>query len=112
MAYRSGRTIEHAELKKLLSYDEKTGLFRWRVPRKGSERGRVGSYNLGYIDIRLLGRKYWAHRLAWFYVYGRWPSLLDHINRVKSDNRISNLREVSQKENCNNRCPRLPEFGG
>ena len=45
-----------------------------------------------------------ANRLAWFYVYGEWPKqCIDHINRIKTDNRIANLRDVSHKENMANR---------
>jgi len=54
----------------------------------------------GYRVIRVDGYRYLAHRLAWFYVYGAWPvSEIDHINLLKDDNRISNLRDVSRKEN-------------
>src|SRR5690606_22288707 len=49
------------------------------------------------------GRGYKAHQLAWLYVYGCWPpAQLDHVNRVKSDNRICNIRPATQSENnCN-----------
>lgn len=47
--------------------------------------------------------QYYAHRLAWFYVHGGWPTYyIDHINRRKSDNRIANLREVKPFENSQN----------
>ena len=48
-------------------------------------------------------RQYKAHRLAWFYVHGEWPDgEIDHINWVKNDNRICNLRVVTHSENMQN----------
>ena len=50
------------------------------------------------------GKEYKAHRLAWLYVYGIWPKLyIDHINGIRDDNRICNLRDVSNRENAINR---------
>lgn len=92
-------------LKHFLSYDSKTGVFRWK-----EQRGRVsinevaGSItNHGYIQIRLLGKMYSAQRLAWLYVYGDFPNLsIDHINRNKTDNMISNLRLATKSQNAQN----------
>lgn len=54
----------------------------------------------GYVTFSIRGKTYYEHRLAWFYVFGEWPAeQLDHINRVKSDNRIPNLRLCSASEN-------------
>jgi len=54
----------------------------------------------GYIRIRVKGKRYRAHRLAWFYVHGIWPTnQIDHINGNKEDNRIANLRDVPQTHN-------------
>jgi hypothetical protein len=58
----------------------------------------------GYMAIQLHGVRQYAHRLAWCYVYGSWPAgVIDHINGVKDDNRIENLRDVSQRANTQNR---------
>ena len=57
----------------------------------------------GYISVFLEGRRYAAHRLAWFYVNKEWPEFdVDHINRVRTDNRICNLRMASRTENNQN----------
>ena len=93
-------------LRELLHYNAETGLFHWAVKRNGSKGidSPAGSPNQkGHINIGIDGVRYRAHRLAWLYVYGRWPEKeLDHINRVKADNRIANLREVSRSQNVQN----------
>lgn len=88
-------------LRELLDYDAETGVFRWRVTRTRAKAGNVaGSRRNGYIVIGCDGTSYFAHRLAWLYVYGRWPApLIDHINGVRSDNRLANLRECSHTKN-------------
>jgi hypothetical protein len=58
----------------------------------------------GYICVRVQGKAYKAHRIAWALHYGKWPEKdLDHINHKVTDNRIENLREVTNRENCLNR---------
>jgi hypothetical protein len=58
----------------------------------------------GYIQIKINGQLHLAHRLAWLYVYGDWPAeQIDHVNRDRTDNRIANLREITQAQNCQNR---------
>ena len=58
----------------------------------------------GYICIRVDNVLYTAHRLAWLYAYGRWPThQLDHINKDRADNRLCNLREATNAENAQNR---------
>lgn len=80
-------------------YNPETGAII-RDDRKGSR----GSYDKdGYLIIKIKGRQFKAHRLAWFLFYGQWPrSELDHINRRRSDNRICNLREVTRLQNMQN----------
>ena len=93
-------------LRELFAYDSSTGLFT----RKVSTTNRVkvgdvaGSPNQkGYINIMVDGRLYPAHRLAWLYEHGIWPQgQIDHINGVKADNRIANLREATNGQNKQN----------
>ena len=95
-------------LKTLFVYDPSSGIFTRRVAsgRHGCHpAGRVCGYTMqrGYVQIYVDGRRYMAHRLAWVYVYGRWPSGdIDHINQQKADNRIANLREATRAQNMQN----------
>lgn len=94
-------TYEH--LVSILIYDRYTGYFSWRHSRKGVKRSSelyAGTRALtGYIQIMIAKRLYLAHRLAWFYETVRWPDLqIDHINGIRSDNRICNLREANQSQ--------------
>jgi HNH endonuclease len=58
----------------------------------------------GWLAGGIFARCCRAHRAAWVIVHGEWPKgEIDHINRVRSDNRLSNLRVVSHAENCQNR---------
>lgn len=95
------------ELRKKLSYDETNGIFTWKVkPNKRIAAGSVaGSFqkDFGYMVLKINNYLYKAHRLAWLYVYGKWPEkVIDHINGKKSDNRICNLRDVSIGGNLSN----------
>lgn len=97
-------TVER--LRELINYDPKTGIFTWRVSRKGAKAGNVvGNFDAyGYLRAKVLYKPYVLHRLAWFYVHGTWPKQeIDHINRIKTDNRIANLREANRRENGENR---------
>jgi len=92
----------------LLIYDEETGVFYWRVAR--SNRVKVGavagSVMIGprkYTRIRIDSKWYYAHRLAWMVTYGEMPSTyLDHINGDCQDNRVCNLRPVTNAQNSYN----------
>lgn len=86
-----------SQVNAVLHYDPVTGLFTWLCRRGaaavGSPAGCVDAD--GYILIRLSRNGYRAHRLAWFVTHGRWPTIIDHINGDRADNRICNLREVT-----------------
>jgi hypothetical protein len=98
--------ITQSELKQILHYDESTGIFRWLIkPSINTNIGDIagGLNGEGYVHIKIKGTKYKAHRLAWLYVHGTHPvNVIDHINRVKNDNRLVNLRDVTKRENCLN----------
>lgn len=92
-------------LRELLHYNPDTGVFRWLVSTSNRKPvGSVAGYISGrYAEIRIDGVLYKAHRLAWLYVHGAWPSdQLDHIDGVKIRNAINNLRECSNAENHQN----------
>lgn len=109
--------LTYTRLKELLHYDPSTGHFKWRVQRRGAVKpgdtaGRLEGK--GYIQIGIDGTRYQAHRLAWFYTFNVMPSgVIDHINGIRTDNRISNLRDVSFSENLQNfRNPRKGTASG
>lgn len=101
-------------LKEAITYNPDSGEFIWKIrPRShfANQNGmnafnsrrpgkKSGSVNgSGYVIIKLNGVCYGAHRLAWLYMNNEIPSVIDHMNRNRSDNRISNLRNVSTAEN-------------
>lgn len=110
--------VTAASLREMLNYDPATGQFFWRErsadrfesPRRhnnwnaryaGKSAGGLDKH--GYLVIRIERRIYFAHRLAWLWVHGEWPERhIDHINRVRFDNRIRNLRVVTNAENNKN----------
>jgi hypothetical protein len=94
--------LTQAELKAILHYDPKTGIFVWVVsPRFGIKRGAVAGRVCakGYGQIQISGKKHSSHRLAFLYMVGSIPKEVDHINRVKDDNRWSNLRPATRQQN-------------
>lgn len=98
--------ITQLELKKQLNYDLKTGIFTWKISKQRIKITNIAGYktNEGYLNIKLNKKQYQSHRLAWLYVYGTWPkNCIDHINGIKNDNRIENLREVTIRKNNQNK---------
>lgn len=93
--------------REVLNYDQETGVFTWRIATGNRVKpGAVAGTNngAGYLLIAIDRRRYKAHRLAFLYVHGRWPEPeVDHINGVRSDNRIANLREATRAQNCQNK---------
>jgi hypothetical protein len=110
------------ELRKFFNYDPETGIFTWKERQKGhwpsgkyqkmncvtwnsQYAGKVAGskHESGYTIIQFGTRNLRAHRLAWIYMNGDAPfGDLDHINRVKDDNRICNLRIVDRSQNMRN----------
>lgn len=107
-ATKDGQPLTQSRLKELLHYDPETGAFTWRgsIGRKIRAGDKAGSRcGKGYWVIGFTRKYYKAHRLAWLYVHGRFPiGDIDHINGVRHDNRIVNLREATKAENGQNIC--------
>ena len=98
--------ITQQELKTRLSYDPETGEFIWLKTKFKNLLGKVAGHKQkdGYVKIFLNSRPMSAHRLAWLYVHGKFPDgEIDHINHIRDDNRICNLREVTRLENHQNK---------
>jgi hypothetical protein len=97
--------LTQERLKQVLDYDPETGIF-CRKSRNGLKKPRVisGSNINGYKVTKIDNKPYYLHRLAWLYVYGKFPEKeIDHKNKIKSDNRICNLRDISRQQNIQNR---------
>ena len=88
----------------LLDYDPSTGKFYWKKHRLLSRVGKeAGGLHNGYFRIHIDQEQFLAHRLAWLFHYGEFPKgCIDHKNRIKTDNRISNLRDVLDSTNQRN----------
>lgn len=99
--------LSHERLLALLHYDPETGHFTWKVRRNqhvaaGDRAGYVNPKN-GYRYINIGHRLHLAHRLAWFYMTGEWPTQdVDHQKGNRDDNRWKKLREVSREGNMQN----------
>lgn len=97
--------LTQQRLKEVLTYDRETGYFTSNYAMRGRSKGSIcGGYDKdGYIQTRIDGHLYRAHRLVFLYVYGELPNgQIDHINHKRDDNRLSNLRLVSHQENRKN----------
>lgn len=87
-----------------LTYNPETGLFIWNHTTQWTKKGHVaGTRSNGYITISINKTILRAHRIAWAMTYDAWPfGEIDHINGIRDDNRIINLREVTHQQNCFN----------
>lgn len=125
--FKMNTEITQALVREFFNYDPNSGVLTWRErDRKWFATDRscrtwnsryaekpAGSYNLrGYMHCSIFRKTYASHRLAWLYVYGEWPDVIDHINGVPTDNRIANLRNVTQHENLKNLATRATNRSG
>lgn len=101
MKYNNELTYER--LKEVVNYDPETGIFTWKIKLNnnlvvGSIAGTLTTRR--HIRLTIDGNHCQAHRLAWLYVYGEWPEGdVDHINNIRTDNRIENLRLATKSQN-------------
>lgn len=96
--------LTQEELKELLHYDPSTGVFTWRKTMRRVRKGQVAGsiMTVGYRGIRIKRKDYYAHRLVFLYMTGRFPKdCVDHKDGDGFNNVWSNLRDATYQ--CNNR---------
>ncbi len=97
--------LTQKELKRVLDYNSKTGIFTWKVSKQGMKKNKIAGCKTPTrgVSISINYKQYKAHRLAWLYIKGFWPKDdIRHINRDKNDNRFINLQNVSRLYNLQN----------
>lgn len=105
--------LTQKELQRVLSYDPDTGLFTRLVGNTGQPLMKGNQDK--YVQIRVLGRLYYAQRLAVLYMTGRSLTsefYVDHVNGKRNDNRWENLRVVEHLDNCRNQKRRVDNTSG
>lgn len=89
-----------------VSYDKETGIFKWiKSPNRKIKIGQNTGSSVnsdGYLHVQVCGNMIKAHRLAWLMCTGKMPAQIDHINGIRTDNRIVNLRSVTADINSQN----------
>lgn len=97
--------ITQSRLKELVNYDPLTGIFTWRCNRGGTAwKGSIAGHkhSSGRVYLNLDREKYFAHTMAWLYMYGEVIPNLDHRDTNGLNNRIKNLRKATQSQNMRN----------
>lgn len=106
MTKKKQKNLTQDQVRKLFSYDPETGkvtrvVTRMQKAKAGDSPGTVDK--TGYIRVTISGRSYALHRVIWLYVHGYLPEHdIDHINRIRTDNRLENLREATRSCNIKN----------
>ena len=99
-------TLTVEDVKELWEYDPKTGNFIWKVDRSFRKiKCKIAgtTHPSGYVYLIFKRSRYSAHRVAWLWMTGEWPEdQIDHINRIRDDNRWKNLREATASQNLAN----------
>ena len=99
-----------------LDYDPETGILRWKPDTflNSSKAGlRAGCQNPdGYRYLDFNGRRRGEHRIIWVLVYAEFPEQVDHINMIKNDNRLCNLRAATIAQNGMNRQKQVNNTSG
>lgn len=98
--------MDREELAKYISYDPETGVFTRLLASSHAKPGPIDNrINVkGYLEFWILGKLVRAHRLAFYIMTGKWPNhQIDHIDGDKTNNRWSNLRDVTNRTNCENK---------
>ena len=92
-------------LREALNYDSLTGIFTWQFANDGHEIGEIAgsASRSGRRTILIDGQTFYASRLAWLYVYGKWPiNFLDHVDGNPGNDKIENLRDCTHAQNMAN----------
>lgn len=105
------RELDIAVLRSLIDYNPETGEFTWKArglpcwdAKFAGNRAGHNNRNTGYVHLKLMGRSFKAHRVAFAITHGRWPTNeIDHIDGNGLNNSIANMREATRAENNQNR---------
>lgn len=101
--------LRYEEVARLFTYGRETGVLYWRIKDRNTIRhnyvaGSNKGTNDGYRRVGIKGKIYQEHRIIMMLCFGHIPenAKIDHINHVRDDNRLVNLRFVTQGENLKN----------
>ncbi len=97
--------VTYDEVVRRFEYDPITGIFTHKLNKGNARKGDVVGTLLscGYLRTMIDGKSYWLHKLAFVFVTKAYPQFeIDHINRVRTDNRFVNLRQATRSQNCGN----------